>query len=352
MSEIYCKTCKKLFISPNRKSVYCSRDCYLKYIGERKKNRKPRSCKMCKKMFVPINRSIIFCSKDCYLEYVRERMNRRTCSCKACKKMFVPTREGEIFCSWGCYLKYVKRTRIYHCEMCGKMFVPKQPDRITFCSRDCAYAFAYARSVSKKAEKLKKRIRICSVCKSTFANKRGEQTYCSPTCAYKAMRRRQEEKSVTKHGHIHVCKYCHKEFIPRYKDKHRHYCSDKCQKIACRANGRANRRARMRDAFVERVYKREIYERDEWMCQLCGESVDPHVLYPDPLSASLDHIIPLANGGTHESNNVQLVHLICNIQKGNRIIKNTILMPHPPKKTLSLGDQTGVGSIRENMSPM
>jgi len=33
---------------------------------------------------------------------------------------------------------------------------------------------------------------------------------------------------------------------------------------------------------------------------------------PHPLSMSIDHIIPLSRGGTHEPDNVQLAHFICN----------------------------------------
>jgi len=34
-----------------------------------------------------------------------------------------------------------------------------------------------------------------------------------------------------------------------------------------------------------------------------------------PLSASIDHIIPVALGGTHTRSNVQITHLFCNLHK-------------------------------------
>lgn len=54
-------------------------------------------------------------------------------------------------------------------------------------------------------------------------------------------------------------------------------------------------------------------------CALCLEPLDAALLYPDPLSKSVDHIDPLSLGGTHTQNNLQWTHLICNIRKGNRI---------------------------------
>lgn len=68
------------------------------------------------------------------------------------------------------------------------------------------------------------------------------------------------------------------------------------------------RRALLRDAFVEDVDIAAIYERDGWVCGICGEPVHEG-------DDSLDHIIPLAKGGTHEPANVQLAHRSCNYSK-------------------------------------
>ena len=37
------------------------------------------------------------------------------------------------------------------------------------------------------------------------------------------------------------------------------------------------------------------------------------------MSATLDHVIPLAKGGAHARANVRCAHLICNLRKGDRI---------------------------------
>lgn len=51
-------------------------------------------------------------------------------------------------------------------------------------------------------------------------------------------------------------------------------------------------------------------------CALCDEPIDRTLPWPDPESASLDHILPLSKGGTHEQMNVQWTHLLCNLRKG------------------------------------
>ena len=71
----------------------------------------------------------------------------------------------------------------------------------------------------------------------------------------------------------------------------------------------ARRRARKRAAFVTPVSVAEIYERDKGRCGICGDFVGLD-------NISLDHVIPLARGGTHEPCNIQLSHLRCNLKKG------------------------------------
>ena len=79
----------------------------------------------------------------------------------------------------------------------------------------------------------------------------------------------------------------------------------------------AKRRARkIGSAVVEAVDITVLGERDNWTCGICGHPVNPATAWPDPASASHDHVIALANGGDHSYANAQLAHLRCNRQKG------------------------------------
>ena len=78
------------------------------------------------------------------------------------------------------------------------------------------------------------------------------------------------------------------------------------------ADRQGRRRARKKNLTVEMFSRIEIFERDQWVCQLCNKNVDSTLKYPNPLSSSLDHIIPISRNGTHERKNTQLAHLICN----------------------------------------
>lgn len=80
----------------------------------------------------------------------------------------------------------------------------------------------------------------------------------------------------------------------------------------------ARRRTKMSEATIEVFEPIEIFERDEWICGICEESVDGALAFPHPMSKSLDHIQPIALGGDHSRANTQLAHLRCNIRKGAR----------------------------------
>lgn len=73
------------------------------------------------------------------------------------------------------------------------------------------------------------------------------------------------------------------------------------------------RRARLVGQFVEAVDPAAIRLRDEGLCGICGlvVAVDKQ---------SLDHIMPIALGGTHEPTNVQLAHRRCNSRKGVQLL--------------------------------
>lgn len=73
-------------------------------------------------------------------------------------------------------------------------------------------------------------------------------------------------------------------------------------------------RPNFRERGYDRTYdrnKRKV-KREETHCWWCGEPVDKSLRWPDPLSASVDHVVPREKGGTNERHNLRLAHLKCN----------------------------------------
>ncbi|TDB88341.1 HNH endonuclease [Actinomadura sp. KC216] len=78
------------------------------------------------------------------------------------------------------------------------------------------------------------------------------------------------------------------------------------------------RRAALRGAASEPYTLDEIATRDRHRCQLCHRRVDMTLPAPNPGSPSIDHVIPLVEGGDDVRSNVQLAHFGCNSAKGRR----------------------------------
>ena len=58
------------------------------------------------------------------------------------------------------------------------------------------------------------------------------------------------------------------------------------------------------------------------VCGICGLPVDKRLKYPNPMSATVDHIIPIDKGGhPFDLDNLQLAHWCCNRQKSDKLYK-------------------------------
>ncbi len=86
-----------------------------------------------------------------------------------------------------------------------------------------------------------------------------------------------------------------------------------------REAARRRRARKVGNGEVEYFTRGEIGDRDGWLCGICELPVDPALHWPDPQSQSLDHIVPLSLGGEHTRANSRIAHLLCNMQRGNRV---------------------------------
>jgi 5-methylcytosine-specific restriction endonuclease McrA len=91
-----------------------------------------------------------------------------------------------------------------------------------------------------------------------------------------------------------------------------------CSLVCGKRYDRRQRRERKIAAFVEPVFRRRIFERDRWRCQLCKRLVSKTAVVPHPRAPTIDHIVPLARDGEHSMANVQTAHFICNSRKRER----------------------------------
>lgn len=168
--------------------------------------------------------------------------------------------------------------------------------------------------------------RGCSIQFVRPANRQGaSQRYCNRDCA--ARSRRAYKRSAPRPSQAaprvaKECPHCGAAFVGTLlrNPTMREFCSPDCGRRWHR-NWNTYRRRVMGSTFrVDRVTRRELAAITGWVCGICDATIDPGLAWPDPWSQSLDHIIPVARGGGHIIENLQLAHLRCNIRKSSRLV--------------------------------
>lgn len=158
------------------------------------------------------------------------------------------------------------------CAQCSERYIrPRQAHGSRFCTTRCAGAFRRAHAV-RPSNALARLVKNCAYCGTSFEGTPGRK-FCEARCA---------------------------------RRWHRDYNT-------------ALRRTRGSNYRADRVTRRQIAERDGWTCRLCLHPIDPSLPWPDPMSQSLDHILPIKHGGAHVGSNLQLAHLSCNSRKSARV---------------------------------
>lgn len=115
-----------------------------------------------------------------------------------------------------------------------------------------------------------------------------------------------------------ICVACGNEFFSPYPTQK--YCSPKCK--ALHKRGQRKRCKHYGVYYDPDVTRIKVVQRDHCICQICGKKCDPKDRRwgsSGPNFPTLDHIIPLAKGGTHTWDNVQCACGICNSSKRDLI---------------------------------
>lgn len=212
------------------------------------------------------------------------------------------------------------------CDECGKPFARGAQASKRYCSPSCS------RRANKRAWKPERVLMACAWCdKPIMRSVRADcpRSFCGKACqmSYAVCVTRGKSFSEWKPPKPKLiesaprlarftagyCRRCGDSFI---LDRQRHhsfafYCSPQCGK----ADGRTRRRARKRDAYVADVWRPRIFKRDGYRCQICGKRLAMSKSVPHPKAPTIDHIIPLSEGGTHEPSNCQAAHFMCNAMK-------------------------------------
>lgn len=143
----------------------------------------------------------------------------------------------------------------------------------------------------------------CVVCGTKFAGGMGRRKHCSSSC---------QVLDSTYSGNVPSldfdCVMCGRHF-KRDRKKYLHQRADKKVCDECRKS-RSKR---------HKSSPGELARLNGPACGICGHEVDLDLKFPDRMRGSVDHIVPVAHGGGHEKENLQLAHLSCNVRKQARL---------------------------------
>lgn len=146
----------------------------------------------------------------------------------------------------------------------------------------------------------------CSVCSGVFIPTRNDARKCT-LCRFAVPSRTQE-----RHGS--GCDDCGK---PHHRPGSKYNVCVECSKQ--RQLERYRRKNRKRRAGRPGDYTlRDVGDRDGWTCHLCLKSVNPRLSGMHSRGPTVDHLIPISDGGVDELINVALAHRQCNIKRSNR----------------------------------
>lgn len=184
---------------------------------------------------------------------------------------------------------------------------PRERNKRKWCSESCRVRAYEARTGrSSYAPRSAISFADCDECGETFVVRRPQKDQNRGlTCRSSECRRARKAR-------------LQREWYRKYKAEHG-VAYTTAKQFPSRALAAQKRYAMTRgSAVVEEVDRDVVFERDGWVCQLCGDPVNSSIEYPHPMSKSLDHVKPIALGGEHTYENTQLAHLVCNARKGAR----------------------------------
>lgn len=238
-------------------------------------------------------------------------MANRTCSIDGCEKPTGPKGTARGWCSkhynrwyrWGDpHSLAPKPTRPDACTDPG---CEKPYKTAGYCSAHYTNVLRHGEPNPRKRGEVRDGCKICTACKQDLPVERFgpmRANVVPPRCREceraSAERKRRADPAAAR-------RYA-RDYSTRNPEKRRDY---------------AKRRRAMKlsqGGDTEAIESLVVMLRDRWTCGICGTRVLKSRQWPDRLSPSVDHIVPLALGGTHSYANVQAAHLGCNMAKGGR----------------------------------
>ncbi len=250
-------------------------------------------------------------------------MIRRTCVW--CSNPFEVDRPTSIriYCSSNCKSNAANKAmrqrrfevRPTTCAECGGKLEQNEVGRPkTFCSDKCKTRAHNRKANRKRLPLTQVSEKTCPHCGKTFTAKRRNRIYCydSWCVQYAYQARRKAGEAVRQVEHDVTCYRCGTVFTAKHPKAK--WCSTRCSGSYWSLVASRQRKQASSADYVDR----EVFDRDGWRCHICGDKVDRMLPRSHSMGATIDHLVPLSQGGEDRLSNVGTAHRSCNVIKGNR----------------------------------
>ena len=257
----------------------------------------------------------------CQREYNRIYQRTRTYPvylkvCVMCGDQFASKRLTRSFCSEKCRTRSV--TRIGYCVEPGcNASYPRKGKR-----RRCD---EHLKPMWRPGNKKSRTVAACKWCLQSFSRIADhESVVCCGTRCLESLKAHRRRYGVIDRSIMPLCVVCNERTFkhPRglYCQQHRRRASEQKKVLDGRNNLKnAKRRSAAHDGDPG-ITVVKLRDRDGDHCRYCGFKIDFDAGQYEDLAPEIDHVVPLAAGGTHTWDNVQLLHGRCNRAKGARLI--------------------------------
>lgn len=232
---------------------------------------------------------------------LRQRFIPEQRTCKQCGDEFTATRQVKIYCTKKCSREAAEKYG--NCAGCGK----KLGDRNARHCHSCGQRKRYGWTGGKELVVFIPAVEAPLPCAARAAIRTWVAAYCR-ICG---------QSFVSSGGLDWASLSCNEKCDQQWQaEKKRYY----------RSRYQVARRARIKTTQVEHIYRGRIYARDEHSCYLCGEQLNMDAQAPEPKAPTIDHVVPLARGGSHTYDNLRAACFECNSRKSDRTEDEYLLL--------------------------
>lgn len=204
------------------------------------------------------------------------------------------------------------------CAICGNLFTPTS-SRSKYCSNKCnqearreanrTYRARHAEKCRQLDREWYQKNRETRLAKMRheyhshieFYRKRGREKYQANAEKYAALGRKWRRENYSK-----------------FKESHNKWRANNPDKAGSVAARRAQ--AELDGNATPELIKAK-WEAGDKTCLLCGDTIDPTLKAPHRMSLTIEHLTPIARGGTHDLDNIDFAHFSCNASKGTKTLK-------------------------------